>query len=77
MAQDLGAQEVECYLDSELVVKQMRREYKVKDEGLAKLFVLIWNLGASFPKISYHHVRREHNKEADALVNEALDEQCG
>lgn len=74
LAKELGGEEVRCYLDSELVVKQLKREYKVKDAGLAQLFVLAWNLSLGFQKISFHHIRREYNSEADALVNEALDE---
>ncbi len=73
-AKDHGATEVECYLDSELVVKQMKREYKVKDKDLAVQFVKVWNLTAKFKKVTFHHVRREQNKLADQLVNEALDE---
>jgi len=73
LAREFEAEEVVCYLDSELVVKQMRREYKVKDVGLSQLFVLVWNLSLGFKKISFHHIRREFNSEADALVNEALD----
>lgn len=69
-----GAEEVICYLDSELVVKQMRGEYKVKDKDLGKIFIKIWNLSQGFKKISWHHVPREKNQEADALVNQALDE---
>jgi ribonuclease HI len=65
--------ELNCYLDSELVVKQLNREYKVKDKDLAKVFVKIWNLTLKFKKIKFFHVRREANKEADALVNQALD----
>lgn len=65
--------ELDCYLDSELVVKQLRKEYKVKEAGLAKIFVKAWNLAIQFKKISFKHVRRELNKEADALVNKALD----
>lgn len=69
----LGAEEVECILDSELVVKQVQREYKVKNKELAPLFVKVYNLSLQCKKISFHHVRREENKEADALVNKALD----
>ena len=72
-AKNLGAEEVECYLDSELVVKQMKREYKVKDKKLASLFVKVWNASLAFKKITFHHLRREKNKEADRLVNEAID----
>lgn len=70
----LGVAEVDCYLDSELVVKQLNREYKVKNEGLAPLFIKIHNLSQKFKKIKFIHVFRESNKEADKLVNEAIDE---
>ncbi|MEK7103607.1 MAG: ribonuclease HI family protein [Patescibacteria group bacterium] len=73
-ALEVGADEVECYLDSELVVKQMKKEYKVKDPGLAKLFIQVWNLTTEFKKVTFTHVRREKNKHADRLVNEAIDE---
>lgn len=65
--------ELQCFLDSELVVKQLNREFRVKDAGLATLFVRVWNLKSSFKKISFTHVRREYNSLADKLVNEALD----
>lgn len=69
----LNTQELECYLDSELVVKQLKREYKVKNKDLAPLFLEIHNLSLSFKKISYTHVPREKNAEADRLANEAMD----
>lgn len=72
-ATTLEAQEIECYLDSELVVKQLNREYKVKNKDLAPLFLEIHNLSLNFKKISYTHVPRERNKEADRLANEAMD----
>lgn len=72
-AKEIGVEEVECYLDSELVVKQMNREYKVKDKNLATLFVKVWNLALGFKKITFQHVPREKNREADKLVNEAID----
>lgn len=72
-AYKLGAEEINCYLDSELVVKQLKREYKVKDKELAPLFIKVWNLSQNFKKISYHHIPREQNKHADMLVNKALD----
>jgi len=61
------------FLDSELVVRQLKREYKVKDVELGKLFLKIWNLAAGYHKLIFHHVPREKNKEADRLVNEELD----
>lgn len=72
-AKDLEAEEVVCYLDSELVVKQLNHEYKVKSADLAPLFLKVHNLSLSFKKISYTHVRREQNKIADRLANEAMD----
>jgi len=69
----LGGEELEFYLDSELVVKQLNREYKVKNKELAPLFLKIHNLSVAFPKISYRHVPREENQEADRLANEAMD----
>ncbi|MBU1037341.1 ribonuclease HI family protein [Patescibacteria group bacterium] len=73
-AKELGAEEVDFYLDSELVVSQLNREYKVKDLSLQSFFVKIWNLSNSFKKITYHHVPREENREADKLANLKLDE---
>ncbi|MDO8669339.1 MAG: ribonuclease HI family protein [Candidatus Buchananbacteria bacterium] len=72
-AQERGVAEVDCYLDSELVVKQLNREYKVKNEGIAPLFIKVWNLTQQFKKVKFIHVFREDNKEADKLVNEAID----
>ena len=72
-AKELGGQELDFYLDSELVVKQLKREYKVKNKDLAPLFLEIHNLSLSFKKISYTHIRREFNAAADALANEAMD----
>ena len=72
-ARELKAEEVEFYLDSELVVKQMKREYRVKDKELAQIFLKIYNISLGFKKISFTHVPRELNKEADKLVNEAID----
>ena len=69
----LGADKVNCFLDSELVVKQMRREYRVKEQTLQSVFLQAWNISASFKKISFTHIPREQNNEADRLVNEALD----
>lgn len=70
---DLKPKEVSCFLDSELVVKQLKGEYKVKDPALAEQFIKIWNLQHEFEKISFTHIRREKNKLADSLVNLALD----
>jgi len=72
-AKEIGAQEIICYLDSELVVKQLKLEYKVKDKELASLFIKAWNLAQEFKEIKFIHVPRERNKRADWLVNQALD----
>ena len=72
-AKELKAEILEFFLDSELVVKQLKREYKVKNPDLAPLFLQIYNLEMNFKKVSFHHVPRERNKEADALANEAMD----
>lgn len=72
-AKELKADEIECYLDSELVVKQLNREYKVKNAELAPLFLKVHNLSLSFKKITFIHIRRELNKIADGLANQAMD----
>ncbi len=64
---------VDFYLDSELVVKQLNHLYKIEEEKLQPLFMKIWNLLVGFNEIKFTHVPREKNKEADRLVNEALD----
>ena len=65
--------EIEFLMDSELVVKQMNHEYKIKEEKLQLLFLSIWNSILDFKQVSFKHIPREENKEADSLVNEALD----
>lgn len=72
-AQELGAKEVDFFLDSELVVRQLNREYKVKNQELAPLFLAIHNLSINFKKIIYTHIPREKNARADALANQAMD----
>ena len=73
-AREHGVTELACRLDSELLVKQMKREYRVKHKDLAPLFMQAWNLAGQFTHISFTHVPREENKEADRVVNEKLDE---
>lgn len=74
-AADLGADEVDCFLDSKLVVEQLKRNWKVKEPTLQKLFVEAYNLSEKFKSVTFTHVRREENKEADAEVNKVLDAQ--
>lgn len=71
---DLDIKEAEFYLDSELVQRQLSGIYKVKNQELAPLFVKIWNLRQQFKVVKFTHVYREDNKEADRLVNEAIDD---
>jgi ribonuclease HI len=68
-----GVTELEVVSDSELVVKQMRGEYKVKNEALRELSVEAARLARQVGAVTYTAVRREHNELADRLVNEALD----
>jgi ribonuclease H / adenosylcobalamin/alpha-ribazole phosphatase len=72
-ALERGVAELEVVSDSELLVKQMRGEYKVKNETLRELVSQAHTLAQRLDKVSYTAVRREHNDLADALVNEALD----
>ena len=72
-AKNFKYKEIECRLDSELVVKQLNGQYRVKDSGLKPLYIKVQEL-AIFQPISFVHVRREKNKLADRLVNEAIDE---
>lgn len=74
-AKELGATEVDCVLDSELVTKQMNRQYKIKEPTLQKLFIQTFNLASAFKKVTYKHILREGNKEADWWVNKTLDNQ--
>ena len=64
---------LEFYLDSELVVKQMRGEYRIKEKDLQPLFCDVWNLKIDFGAVEFFSIAREQNKEADKLVNEAID----
>jgi len=72
-ALERGVTELEVVSDSELVVKQMRGEYKVKNAALRELSAEAARLARRLDKVVYTAVRREHNELADRLVNEALD----
>jgi ribonuclease HI len=69
-----GVGELLVRSDSHLVIEQMSGRYKVKNENLQKLHRRARGLAATLPKVSYEHVRREYNKEADALANRGVDE---
>lgn len=69
---------IEVRSDSELIVRQLNGEYKIKEEKLFPKFIQIWNMRVEFfPHLSFTHVRRELNKEADRLANEAMDNASG
>ncbi|MBU1167396.1 ribonuclease HI family protein [Patescibacteria group bacterium] len=68
-----GITSLDCFLDSELIVKQLNGDYRVKDAKLKEVFALVAELLKNFDNISFKHIRREKNKEADMLVNKALD----
>ena len=70
----LAGRPLEIRMDSELVVKQMRGEYRVKEKSLQEQHRRVRGLLADFPDHSFAHVRRAQNSEADRLVNEAIDE---
>jgi ribonuclease HI len=72
-AAELGVRELEVVSDSELLVKQMRGDYRVKNEALRVLWEEAGDLERRFAKVRYTAVRRAHNELADRLVNEALD----
>ncbi len=72
-AAELGVTALELRSDSELMVKQMRGEYRVKNRDLQELFLDASRAARAVGDVTYTHVRREHNELADRLVNEALD----
>lgn len=65
--------EIEVLMDSELLAKQLNGQYKIKDSHLQTLFLKIWNLKVDFKETKFIYIPREQNREADRLVNEALD----
>jgi ribonuclease HI len=69
----IGAAELELVGDSELIVRQVEGRYKVKDATMRGLHAEVKKALSAFDEWSIRHVRREHNSEADRLVNEALD----
>ncbi|RJQ37349.1 reverse transcriptase-like protein [Candidatus Parcubacteria bacterium] len=68
---------IQLRMDSELVCRQLKNEYRVDEERLWPLFMKIRNILLDIPHISFTHVPRERNREADKMVNEALDRNQG
>jgi len=65
--------DVEIRSDSELLVNQMNAKYKIENENIQKFFIEIWNLKIDFKSVKFKAIPREKNREADRMVNEALD----
>ncbi|OIO20101.1 MAG: ribonuclease H [Candidatus Magasanikbacteria bacterium CG_4_10_14_0_8_um_filter_32_14] len=72
-AKELGADEVDCIVDSKLVCEQLNRNWKVKEPTIQKLFIQAWNALQQFKKFKIKHILRAGNKEADREVNKVLD----
>jgi len=65
--------EIELRSDSDLLIKQLNGRYKILDSKIQPLFLEVWNLKFDFKKVKFKFISRKKNKEADSLVNEALD----
>lgn len=72
-AGDLGAEDIKVFMDSELVVKQLSGEYRVKDDGMKELFHRALEVLKDFRSFEIKHIDRSKNKEADKLANRAID----
>ena len=70
---DCGEVELSVYLDSELLVKQMRGEYKIKDPELQSFAIKVQSLRKVFKHVAFYHIPRTANVETDRLVNDAID----
>lgn len=75
LAKNFGGQDLNFFLDSQLVASQLSGLYKIKNSSIRNLVFEIKTLEAEFAQIRYTHIPREKNKEADRLVNQALDRQ--
>lgn len=74
---EVGCEEIEVFSDSELMVKQIKGEYQIKNEGLKRLYSQVSQLMKEFRSFSINHVKREFNKRADELANEGIDMALG
>jgi ribonuclease HI len=70
---ELGADEIDIFSDSELIVNQINGSYKVKNQGLLPLYTEVIRLSGNFRKITVTYIPRESNKSADKLANTAID----
>ncbi len=71
--EEMVKSQIEMRIDSELVVKQLNHEYKIEEPNIQQLFLKVWNLMLDFGSIKFISIPREENREADKLVNQALD----
>ena len=71
--EDAKGKKIQAFLDSKLVVEQLSGRWKIKEARLAALARQVKNLEQNFAKVAYTHIPRERNREADALLNKALD----
>lgn len=77
-AKNLKGVEVEIRMDSELVARQLKHEYQVKEESLYPQFIAVNNIQVKdFPRVTFTHIPREKNERADELANEAMDGHSG
>ncbi len=74
---ELEYKSIQCYLDSELVVKQVTGLYKIREVTLQPLAAKVLSLAKNFTQIHFTHVHREKNAEADKLVNNSIDKALG
>ena len=76
-SEKLAGVNIECYADSELMVNQLNGKYKIKEAGIQGFFIEIWNLKIELDAVlSFHHIERAKNAQADELVNQALDKEA-
>lgn len=71
-AQKLGITKIDIFTDSELMVKQLKGQYKVKNQRLLELYKIVISLIQNFKKYTINHISREENKEADKLASSAI-----
>lgn len=76
-ALEMGSEHIQIFADSELMVKQIKGIYKVKNEGLKPLYADARSLLGEFASYEISHVRREYNQQADKLANLGIDEELG
>jgi ribonuclease HI len=73
-ARKLGVSELFVFADSQLMIRQIKQEYKIKNDTLKELANLVWQASLVFDRLEYTHIKRTENEIADQLVNQILDE---